>query len=132
MTAKVREAATKAGIKQDEIDRVADLLNSARQPAFILGRGTRWHLVPADLARQAAVPLAPVPAWPLAMATLLALGLCLLLGLARQLGGGRGGLLGGRGTEPERGPQLREPLLRLDVARRLLDLERRVALGRAS
>jgi 2-hydroxyacyl-CoA lyase 1 len=37
--------------KQDEISQVAELLNNARQPAFILGKGTRWSLAPADLAR---------------------------------------------------------------------------------
>lgn len=36
-------------IEQDEIDQVAALLRNAKQPAFILGRGTRWGLVPDDL-----------------------------------------------------------------------------------
>ena len=40
----------KITIKQDEIDRAAALLRNARQPAFILGKGTRWSLVAGDLA----------------------------------------------------------------------------------
>jgi len=37
-------------INQDEIEQAAELLRNARQPAFILGKGTRWSLVPEDLA----------------------------------------------------------------------------------
>ncbi len=36
-------------INQGEINQVAALLRNARQPAFILGRGTRWGLIPDDL-----------------------------------------------------------------------------------
>jgi 2-hydroxyacyl-CoA lyase 1 len=37
-------------INQDEIEQAAELLRNARQPAFIVGKGTRWSLVPDDLA----------------------------------------------------------------------------------
>ena len=33
-------------IKQDEIERAAALLHNSKQPAFILGKGTRWSLAP--------------------------------------------------------------------------------------
>ncbi len=37
-------------INQDEIEQVAELLRNAKHPAFIIGKGTRWSLVPDDLA----------------------------------------------------------------------------------
>jgi 2-hydroxyacyl-CoA lyase 1 len=36
-------------IKQDDVEQAAALLCNARQPAFILGKGTRWSLAPVDL-----------------------------------------------------------------------------------
>ena len=45
-----RSPMLKVTIKQEEIDQAAALLRNARQPAIILGKGTRWSLVPGDLA----------------------------------------------------------------------------------